>query len=75
MNVVNNIKAINREQFQKAVTNRFSNTDSGFGNMTQRELILLQIASNIYHEQINDLNTDSVKVEEQDICSCKKDRT
>ena len=44
---------MNREEFQQEITNRFKNTDSGFGNMTQRELILLQIASNIYHAQIN----------------------
>lgn len=37
-----------REEFQKAVSERFQKTDSGFGNMTQRELILLQIASNVY---------------------------
>lgn len=37
-----------REEFQKTVSERFQNTDSGFGNMTQRELILLQIASNVY---------------------------
>ena len=37
-----------REEFQKTVSERFENTDSGFGNMTQRERILLQIASNVY---------------------------
>lgn len=47
---------MNREEFQQEITKRFKNTDSGFGNMTQRELILLQVASNIYHEQINNLS-------------------
>ena len=43
---------MNREEFQRMVSDRFQNTDSGFGNMTQRELILLQIASSEYEKQV-----------------------
>ena len=48
-----------REEFQQTISKRFSNTESGFGNMTQRERILLQIASNEYEKQVK--NPDVVK--------------
>lgn len=51
---------MNREDFQKTVSERFQNTDSGFGNMTQRELILLQIASNVYDEVVKNCSTPDV---------------
>ena len=47
-----NNENMTREEFQKQVSDRFQNTDSGFGNMTQRELILLQIASNLYESEV-----------------------
>lgn len=41
---------MNKEEFKQEITTRFKNTDSGFGNMTQREFILLQIAGNLINE-------------------------
>lgn len=43
---------MNREEFQKELSSRFQSTESGFGSMTQRELILLQIASNLYESEV-----------------------
>lgn len=49
-----------REEFQKTVSDRFQNTDSGFGNMTQRERILLQVASNVYDEVVKNCSIPDV---------------
>lgn len=51
---------MNREEFQKELSIRFQNTESGFGNMTQRELILLQIASNIYESEVKKFRLGAV---------------
>lgn len=51
---------MNREEFQKELSNRFQNTESGFGNMTQRELILLQIASNMYESEVKKFRLGAV---------------
>ncbi len=49
-----------REEFQNTVSERFQNTDSGFGNMTQRERILLQIAANEYEKQVKNYSIHNV---------------
>lgn len=51
---------MNREEFQKELSRRFQNTESGFGNMTQRELILLQIASNMYENEVKKFRLGAV---------------
>ena len=53
---------MNREEFQKTVSERFQNTESGFGNMTQRERILLQIASNEYEKQVKNCSIPDVRL-------------
>jgi len=60
-----------REEFQQTVSERFQNTDSGFGNMTQRELILLQIASNVYENQVKKCSIPYV-VGQSEQLSCPK---
>lgn len=49
-----------REEFQKQVSDRFQNAESGFGKMTQRELILLQMASNLYESQVKNCSIPAV---------------
>lgn len=58
-----------REEFQKTVSDRFQNTDSGFGNMTQRERILLQIASNEYEKQVKNCSIPDVVGRSEQCCS------
>jgi hypothetical protein len=61
---------MNREEFQKELSSRFQNTESGFGNMTQRELILLQIASNLYESEVKKFRLGAVMVRSEQLpCS------
>lgn len=62
---------MNREEFQKELSSRFQSTESGFGSMTQRELILLQIASNLYESEVKKFRLgDVVGRSEQLVCDC-----
>ena len=43
---------MNREEFLLNVKETFQKTESGFGNLTNREAKIISIASNIFAEQI-----------------------
>ena len=41
---------MNKKKFKTTVIDRFQNTDAGYGNLTEREKLLLSIAARVYGE-------------------------